>query len=48
MANKDQNTGKKKKSKTDSIAELKKKIKHQKDALNKILKHIQDEKKTDN
>ena len=47
MANKDQNRGKKKKSKTDSIAELKKKIKHQKDALNKILKHIQDEKKTD-
>lgn len=53
MKNKDQNTAKKKKTKkkkaeVDSISELKKKIKHQKNALDKILKHIQDEKKTDN
>ena len=36
-----------KKSETDSISEIKENIKHQKDAINKILKHIQDEKKTD-
>ena len=41
MEKKDKNTAKKKKleqSEKDSIAELKKKIKHQKDALNKIIK----------
>ncbi len=43
MQRKDQNTVKKKKTKkkeseVDSISELKKKIKHQKDALNKIIK----------
>jgi len=51
MRNKDQNRGKKKKTKkseTDSISTIKKKIKHQKGALIKILKHIQDDKKTDN
>ena len=53
MKNKDQNTGKKKKAKkkkaeVDPISELKNKIKQQRGALNKILKHIQDEKKTDN
>lgn len=37
-----------KKSEIDSISELKKNIKHQKEAIKKILKHIQDEKKTDN
>ena len=44
MENKDKNKGKKKKlkkkkSETDSIAELKKKIKHQRGALNKIIKN---------
>ncbi|MCK5137718.1 MAG: hypothetical protein KAR19_18175 [Bacteroidales bacterium] len=44
MKKKDQNTVKKersrkKKTETDSISELKKKIKHQKDALNKIIKN---------
>jgi hypothetical protein len=44
MENKDRNTGKKKKAKkkkseTNSISELKKKIKHQKGALNKIIKN---------
>jgi hypothetical protein len=53
MEKKNRNTGKekkvkKKKSEANSIAELKKKIKHQKGALTKIIKHIQDEKKTDN
>ena len=51
MENKDKNRDrkkKKKKSEIDSISELKKKIKHQKGALIKILKHIQDDKKTDN
>ena len=43
MPKQDKNTAKKmkkktKKSETDSIAELKEKIKHQKDALNKIIK----------
>jgi len=43
MQKKDQHTAKQKKTKkkvseTDSISELKKKIKHQKDALNKIIK----------
>ena len=33
-------------SEEESIEELKNKIKHQKDALNKILKHIQNEKET--
>lgn len=51
MKKKVKNIAKKKKpkqSEKDSIEELKDKIKHQKGALNKILKHIQDEKKTDN
>ncbi len=51
MGNKGRNTGKKKKTKKseiDSISDIKKKIKHQKGALIKILKHIQDDKKTDN
>ncbi len=51
MKKKVKNIAKKKKpkqSENDSIAELKKKIKQQRSALNKILKHIQDEKKTDN
>ncbi len=44
MKDKNQNTTKKKKttkkkSEDDSISELKKKIKHQKDALNKIIKN---------
>ena len=44
MKDKNQNTAnkkktKKKKSKDDSISEIKKKIKHQKDALNKIIKN---------
>lgn len=39
MENKNQNTGKKKKSETDSFSELKKKIKHQRGALNKIIKN---------
>jgi len=41
MEKKKGNTTKKKKAKSsdrDSIAELKKKVKHQKDALNKIIK----------
>ena len=44
MENKDKNTGKKKKvikkkSEDDSITELKNKIKHQRGALNKIIKN---------
>ena len=44
MENKNQNSGKKKKTEkkkteTDSISELKKKIKHQRGALNKIIKN---------
>ena len=47
MGKKVKNTAKKKKlkqSEKDSIIELKKNIKHQKDALKKIIKNILDEK----
>ena len=51
MGHTGRNRGKKKKikkSETDLISEFKMNMKHQKDALIKILKHIQDEKKTVN